>query len=75
MKLNITSVNMRYNAEGLEGVQVHFSGFDEERTININGYIPLTAEQYSGNEAVPGLENIVRQEVSEKITKIPDNAG
>lgn len=68
MKIQITSVNMRYDDEGLvDRVQVHFNGHDDERTININGYIPLTAEQYAGNEAVSALEGIVRQEVSTKI--------
>lgn len=67
MIIQITSVTMRY-AEGIvESVQVHFTGRNEERSININGYIPLTSEEYEGNESVNALEGIVRQQVSEKI--------
>lgn len=73
MKVQITSTNMRYNAEGaLETVQVHFTGHDDARTINVNGYVPLTAEEYSGNESVPALEVIVRQQISTKILEQPD---
>ncbi|MCM3739245.1 hypothetical protein M3210_03070 [Oceanobacillus luteolus] len=73
MRVNITNVNMRYNAEGLENVQVHFSGHDDVRTIKVSGYIPLTAEEYAGNEAVTALEVIVRERVSTKIME-PENA-
>ena len=67
MKIQITSVNMRYSDGKVDRVQVHFTGHDEGRTISINGYIPLTAEEYEGNESVVALEGIVRQQVSEKI--------
>ncbi|WP_101933948.1 hypothetical protein [Virgibacillus dokdonensis] len=67
MKIQITSVNMRYKEGQVDSVQVHFNGNDEQRTISINGYIPLTADQYAGNESVEALEGIVRQEVSEKV--------
>ncbi|WP_183030289.1 hypothetical protein [Clostridium sp. 1xD42-85] len=58
---------MRYKEGQVDSVQVHFNGNDEQRTISISGYIPLTAEQYAGNESVGALEGIVRQEVSEKV--------
>lgn len=58
---------MRYENDLLSEVQVHFRGNDENRTISVNGYIPLTAEQYSGNESVSALETLVRQEVANKI--------
>ncbi|PWU68323.1 hypothetical protein [Gracilibacillus dipsosauri] len=74
MVINITSVNMRYAEGALESVQVHFNGHNEERTININGYIPLTAAQYSGNESVASLQGLVRQEVANKITQDPNAA-
>ncbi|AUJ26540.1 hypothetical protein A21D_03506 [Virgibacillus dokdonensis] len=67
LKIQITSVNMRYKEGQVDSVQVHFNGNDEQRTISINGYIPLTADQYAGNESVEALEGIVRQEVSEKV--------
>ena len=42
MNIQITTVSMRYDAEGLvSNVQVHFNGNDEQRTVNINGYVPF----------------------------------
>lgn len=69
MNIQITSVNMRYADGTIDNVQVHFNGRDEERTISVNGYIPLTAEEYEGNEAISALEGIVRQKVAERITQ------
>ncbi|MFS0643659.1 hypothetical protein [Siminovitchia sp. 179-K 8D1 HS] len=66
-EVQITSVNMRYKNGLVESVQVHFTGHDEERTINLNGYIPLTAEEYQGNESIPSLEKLVRQNVSARL--------
>lgn len=68
MNIQITNVSMRYVDGQIDSVQVHFNGQNEERTINLNGYIPLTAEQYTGNEAPSALIEIVRQEVANKIT-------
>jgi uncharacterized protein (DUF2126 family) len=68
MNIQITNVSMRYVDGQIDSVQVHFNGQNDERTINLNGYIPLTAEQYTGNEAPSVLIDIVRQEVATKIT-------
>ncbi|MUV39486.1 hypothetical protein JNUCC1_03364 [Lentibacillus sp. JNUCC-1] len=67
MTINITSVNVRYAEGAADSVQVHFSAYDDQRTINVNGYIPLTAAEYEGNESLSALEGLVRQEVSSKI--------
>lgn len=67
MNINISRVSMQYSDGQLESVQVHFEGRNEPRTYSINGYIPLTAEEYKGNEAVPALEALVRSQVAEKI--------
>ncbi|WP_182200083.1 hypothetical protein [Paraliobacillus salinarum] len=58
---------MSYNNDAIDKVRVNFQGYDSERSINVNGNIPLTAEQYKGNESLTALEGIVRQEVSTKI--------
>ncbi len=66
-EMQITSVNMRYSGGVVSSVQVHFTGHDEERTINLNGYIPLTYEEYRGNESITNLEKLVRQNVSARL--------
>ena len=67
MKFQITNVNMRYADGVVELVQVQFTGNDEERTVNINGYITLTAEEYAGNESIENLEAVVRQSVADRL--------
>ncbi|MBO0962936.1 hypothetical protein J1P26_25010 [Neobacillus sp. MM2021_6] len=68
MKIQIASVNISYSPEGeVVSVQVFFQGYDEERTININGYLPLTAGEYSGNESITALTNIVKNSVSSRL--------
>jgi hypothetical protein len=67
MNIQITSINIRYENNKVAGVQVYFTGNNEDRSINLNGYIPLTAEEYAGNEAIPTLVELVREKVSEKL--------
>lgn len=70
MIVQITNVNLRYVEGDLDSVQVHFQGYDEHRTIHVGGYIPMTADEYKGNEALDTLEGIVRQRVSERILEV-----
>jgi len=67
MNIQITSINIRYENNELVGVQVYFTGNNEDRSINLNGYIPLTAEEYTGNEAISKVTAIVRQRVVDKL--------
>lgn len=62
---------MQYGEGGISGVQVYFSGHDEERIININGYVPLTAEEYNGHEQLVALETLVREKVSDRLLAEP----
>lgn len=67
MNIQITNINLRYQEGEIAGVQVFFNGSDEEKTININGYIPLTSQEYSGNESISSLSNLVKQKISERL--------
>lgn len=67
MNVQITGVSMKYKENIIDGVNVQFKAQNEDRTININGFIPLTADQYAGNESLSDLEDVVRQEVANKI--------
>jgi hypothetical protein len=67
MNIQITSINIRYENNEVAGVQVYFTGNNEDRSINLNGYIPFTAEEYAGNEAIPALTEMVRQRVVDKL--------
>lgn len=69
MIIQITKISMLHEDGAVASVQVHFNSHNEDRTININGYIPLTAEQYAGNESVTALQAIVRQEIANRIVQ------
>ncbi|WAA10847.1 hypothetical protein [Fervidibacillus albus] len=68
MLIQINSVNIRYQNQEVVNVQVHFTAHDENREININGYIPLTAEEYAGNESIVTLTEVVRQKAAETLS-------
>lgn len=67
MNFQITNVNMRYAENELESVQVYFTGRSDDSSIDISGYIPLTSEEYAGNESIPILSNLVKEKVMEKL--------
>lgn len=70
MNLQITNINIRYQDGEFAGAQVYFVGNDAERAINLNGYVPLTAEEYVGNEAITELSKIVKQKINEKLNPV-----
>jgi hypothetical protein len=68
MNIQITNINIQYENGELSNVQIYFSGHDDERTVHLNGFIPLSSEEYVGNEAITELSKIVRQKINEKLT-------
>lgn len=71
MVIRINSNNIRYSEETGEVVstQVHFNGYDEQRTINVNGYFPLTAEEYNNNSAIPALTEFIKQKLADRLAE------
>lgn len=67
MIIQITNVNMHYEEGNLSNVRVYFDGYDQERTLNLNGCIELAPEEYSGNESVAALEGIARNHIVGKV--------
>lgn len=67
--IQITGTNIRYSSEGISQVHVQFQAHspESERQISINGYIPFTAEQYEGNEAISALKELVRVELVNRL--------
>lgn len=64
MNIQITNVNMTYEEGAVKGVQVFFHGYDAERTINLSGFIPLTADEYAGNESIDNLNGLIHDNLS-----------
>ncbi len=68
MIIQITNVSIKYTDGNVEGAQVYFNGYDQGRTLNVNGNFPLTKEEYVGNESIAALTTIVKQRVIEKLS-------
>lgn len=68
MNTQITNINISYTDGKISAVQVYFSGATENHEINISGYVPLTPEEYQGNESIEKLTDIVRQTIIEKLS-------
>ncbi|KLV27220.1 hypothetical protein ABW02_06770 [Niallia circulans] len=68
--IEITSVNIAYSKGVVSGVNVNFFATHEHQTINLNGYIPLTFEEYTpiANDIV-GLQQKVREKVVAGLTE------
>lgn len=66
--IEITSVNIAYSKGVVSGVNVNFFATHEHQTINLNGYIPLTFEEYTpiAND-ISGLQAKVKEKVIESI--------
>lgn len=68
MNVQITNININYTDSKINAVQVYFSGATENHEINISGYVPLTSEEYQGNESIEVLTGIVKQTIIEKLS-------
>ncbi|WP_143287064.1 hypothetical protein [Caenibacillus caldisaponilyticus] len=72
MQIQINSISINYQDGGaISKVQVYFNGNDDARSINISGYIPLTADEYTG-KTFDQLSDLVKQKVVEKLGESPD---
>ncbi|WP_339148416.1 MULTISPECIES: hypothetical protein [unclassified Sutcliffiella] len=70
MIILIRYTNVQWTDEGeVSSVLVNFSGHTSDRNININGNIPLTAEEYQGNEAISALTGIVKQHLAAQLSE------
>jgi hypothetical protein len=67
MEIQITATNIRYEDGEVSAVHVQFQGRDSEGTVNLSGYIPLTPQEYLGNEALSVLKNVVRTKLIDKL--------
>lgn len=67
--IEITSVNIAYSKGVVSGVNVNFFASHEHQTINLNGYIPLSFEEYTpiAND-FSGLQEKVKEKVINAIT-------
>lgn len=69
MNVQINSVNIRYQDGQVYGLQVYFSGTNEDRSVNLNGYIPLDSNEF--NFDVEELQNVIKNKIIERLQETP----
>ncbi|MBP1967964.1 hypothetical protein J2Z83_000056 [Virgibacillus natechei] len=69
MRIEINSVNVSYNDKNIESVRVNFNGRNDDRSINVNGNLRLSEDEYKGNESLDILEEMVRDYVVTELTE------
>ncbi|MFH0070691.1 hypothetical protein [Peribacillus sp. NPDC056705] len=67
LEIQIIATNIRYEDGGVSSVNVQFQSKDPEGSINLNGYIPLTTEEYQGNEAFLALTEVARTKIINRL--------
>jgi hypothetical protein len=67
LEIQITATNIRYADGGVSSVNVQFQSKDPEGSINLNGYIPLTTEEYQGNESLSALTEVARTKIINRL--------
>lgn len=73
MKVQITSVNMKYDDDGdIESVKIHFYSNSHNRSVSLNGHFSLSGEDYKGNESVKDLEKLAKDHVVSELQKEDD---
>ncbi|MGP4074118.1 hypothetical protein ACTWQB_16555 [Piscibacillus sp. B03] len=68
-QLNIKVNNVNFvRVKDEDRVHVHFRGEDPDKQLNVNGYVPVTAEEYEANPGLDGLESLVKEKLTERFT-------
>ncbi|MFD2638400.1 hypothetical protein [Piscibacillus salipiscarius] len=67
--LTIKVNNIQFVHTGEEPtVNIHFRGVDPDNQLNVNGYVPVTNDEYEANSGVNQLEQLVREKLTERMT-------
>lgn len=69
VNVQINSINIRYKDGQVSGVQVYFNGSNEDRSISLSGYVPLTAEEFNLN--LSELQDLVKAKIVERLQETP----
>ena len=64
MNITINSINLKLKDRELVGANVYFTGNGD--TVNVSGYISMTADEYDG-KTYAELESLVKMKVIEKL--------
>ena len=64
MNITINSIHLKLEDGKLVGANLYFTGNVD--TINVSGYIPMTADEYDG-KTYAELESLVKMKIVEKL--------
>lgn len=70
MNVQINNINIRYQEGEVSGAQVYFTGTSEDRSISLNGYVPLTTQEFNLN--LSELQALVKAKIVDRLQDSPD---
>ncbi len=70
MNVQINNINIRYEDGQVSGAQIYFNGSNEDHSISLSGYVPLTAEEFNLN--LSELQDLVKAKIVDRLQDSPD---
>lgn len=67
--VQINNINIRYEGGQVSGAQIYFNGSNEDHSISLSGYVPLTAEEFNLN--LSELQDLVKAKIVERLQETP----
>ena len=65
MNIKVNSVAYDEGQDGVTTIRVFFNGTTEDGNVSVNGFVPLTSEEYDGNERPSRLAVVVQRKLAE----------
>ncbi len=69
VNVQINNINIRYEDGQVSGAQIYFNGSNEDHSISLNGYVPLSAEEFNLN--LVELQDLVKTKIIERLQETP----
>lgn len=67
LKFKITNINIMYEDDDINVVEVYFNTEDPDRYVVFSGHIPFTKAEYEADSSFNGLINVIKAKVADKI--------
>lgn len=67
MELYVHTAKVRFNDEGISEAELFFNIREDDKTFDLDGYLPISAEKYINNFQGNKLAEVVRDELIERL--------
>ncbi|SEB15687.1 hypothetical protein SAMN05421743_12131 [Thalassobacillus cyri] len=66
MSIKVNNVQF-VTVENEEKVHIHFRGMDPAGQLDLNGYIPVTVQDYEKDASLEGMSGLVKNKLMERL--------